>query len=132
MFKGTDEFSFKDCLKFSQQQDTYLIMFIRFSSVIKVETSLKPTASKIFITSLSFIINSLNSRSMPGDRNYKETNTHFLLYFISTIIYKISFSKRCTIVCTLQHTHQKSILDVLLWHTWTISTHDYSAPYFWI
>ena len=104
MFKDTDELSSEDLLKFSQQQDTYLIIFIRVSRVIKVATPLKPTPSKIFITSSSFIINSLNSRSMPGKRNCKESNTHFSLYFISTIIYKIRFSKRCKIVCTLQHT----------------------------
>ena len=69
MFKDTDELSSEDLLKFSQQQDTYLIIFIRVSRVIKVATPLKPTASKIFITSSSFIINSLNSRSMPGERN---------------------------------------------------------------
>ena len=104
IFKDTDEFPFTNLFKFSKQQKTYLIISIRVSSVIEVGTPLKPTASKIFINSSSSIINSLNSRSVPGERNYKEINTNFALSFISTIIYKIRFSKRCTIMCTPQHT----------------------------
>ena len=114
---------FKELLKFSEQQEKYLITSIRVSSVIDVGTPLKPTASKIFINSSSSIINSLNSRSVPGERNCKEINTNFALYFISTIIRGVQS-------CGHLNTHMKSILGVPLLHTLTITIHNFSAPHF--
>ena len=51
---------FKDLLKFSEQQETYLLIFIRVSSVTEVGTPLKPTISKVFIIPSPSIINSVN------------------------------------------------------------------------
>ena len=131
MFKDTDELSSKDFLKFSQQQDTYLIIFIRVSRVIKVATPLKPTASKIFITSYHSLLILLTQGLFQGRETGKKVIRIFH-YILSVPSYIKLDLVRGVKSCAHPNTHQKSILGVLLWHTVTISTHNYSAPRFWV